>query len=424
MTFQGESFMAKQTCVLTMVIVLLITSCQAPSPAFQCNDPIECVTIPPGEPVKLAVLQTLSGGSSPAGTEQLRTIQLIISQYDNQFLFHPIELQVEDERCSAEGGANAALKVIADPQSIAILGTNCSGAGVAAGKIISEAGMVMISSANTSPLLTSIGEQQGPNWVPGYFRTSWNDTEMGKAAALFARKELGINKAVVINAGDAYTKGLTDVFTQIFEREGGEVVNEIIIDEDEPNQGPTLEAVALSNAEMIFFPLSHPEAGSRLVVQAKERQDLKETVFIGGEGMFSEVFIQESGEAGIGVYILGPIAPSSSENDTLREAYKDAYGEYPPSFYYSFTHDAVELLLQSLQEVTIVDSDGTLHIGRQALRDALYATENFKGLTGNLNCNSFGDCGIATLNIVEISSSTMSIEDLRKNIVYSYVSVP
>jgi branched-chain amino acid transport system substrate-binding protein len=36
--------------------------------------------------------------------------------------------------------------------------------------------------------------------------------------------------------------------------------------------------------------------------------------------------------------------------------------------------------------------DGTLHIGRQQLRDALYATKGFKGLTGTINCDDFGDC--------------------------------
>jgi branched-chain amino acid transport system substrate-binding protein len=36
--------------------------------------------------------------------------------------------------------------------------------------------------------------------------------------------------------------------------------------------------------------------------------------------------------------------------------------------------------------------DGTLYIGRQALRDALYATRGYKGLTGTLTCDAYGDC--------------------------------
>jgi branched-chain amino acid transport system substrate-binding protein len=409
---------------LLLIATLIVAACQATPTPFHCQDGIGCVTVPPGEPLKLAILQTLSGGSSPAGTEQLRTVQLVLSQHENKFLGHPIQLQVEDERCSAEGGANAALKVIADPQSVAIFGTNCSGAGIAAGKIMSDAGLVMISSANTSPLLTSVNGEKGSGWVPGYFRTAWNDIEMGKAAADFAREGLKVSKAAVINAGDAYSKGLTDVFTQAFEQDGGKVVSEVTIDEDEANQRPALVAVALSDAEMVFFPLSHPEAGSSLVKQSKEVQGLSKLIFIGGEGMLSEVFLKETGEKGMGVYVLGPGAPSSPANDDLRKTYKAAYGENPPSFYYSFAHDAVELLLQALKNVTVQAPDGTLYIGRQALRDTLYATKDFDGLTGKLHCDPYGDCGVATLNIVRIDNPAMSIDELRANIIYTYTSAP
>jgi branched-chain amino acid transport system substrate-binding protein len=40
----------------------------------------------------------------------------------------------------------------------------------------------------------------------------------------------------------------------------------------------------------------------------------------------------------------------------------------------------------------VQDADGTLHVGRQALRDAIFATSNFSGLTGNLTCTPTGDC--------------------------------
>jgi branched-chain amino acid transport system substrate-binding protein len=42
--------------------------------------------------------------------------------------------------------------------------------------------------------------------------------------------------------------------------------------------------------------------------------------------------------------------------------------------------------------VAVKDADGTLHIGRQALRDAMISTKDMKGLTGNLTCTPTGDC--------------------------------
>lgn len=393
-----------------------------PPPPFQCKDPIGCVDIAPGEPIKLAVLQTLSGGASPGGTEQARTIELAITKRNNQLLGHPIELRVEDERCSPEGGANAALRVIADPQVVGILGTNCSGAAVTAGKIMSKAGLVMISSANTAPSLTSVGGERGANWYPGYFRTSWNDTAMGRAAATFASKKLVVSKAAIIHAGDAYTKGLADVFRQVFTELGGEIVLETTVREDDPYHGPMLTAVALSGAELMYFPLSQPEKSANIVRQAEQVEGLDKLIFIGGEGMISDVFIESVGAAGVGVFLPGPAALKSASNDALRSEYKAKYGEPPPSFYHSFAYDAVNLLLNAIASVAIKEKDGTLHIGRQALRNALYGTTDFQGLTGTLSCDEFGDCGVANLNIVRLDDPIKGVQNLRTNIVFTYTS--
>ncbi|MFZ6029998.1 MAG: branched-chain amino acid ABC transporter substrate-binding protein [Chloroflexota bacterium] len=378
--------------------------------------------IAPGEPLKFGVLQTFSGGAMPAGLEQARTVELAVAERQNMLLGHPIQLLVEDDACSAEGGANGALRIVADPQVIAIFGTNCSSAAVTASEIMSMAGLVMISSSNTAPELTVVGNHLGRHWFPGYFRTSWNDTETGRAAAMFAAQQLGLHKAAVLHAGDSYTKGLTDAFTKAFTELDGQVVAKIAVDEDDPNFLPALETIARSGAEMVFFSLSQPGAGGRLVLQAQGQHALANLVWIGGEGMLSEAFIQDVGSAGVGVYILGPGSPSSLENMQLRDQYRQRYGETPPSFYYSFTYDAVSLLFGAIESVASRDKDGTLRIGRQALRDAMYATRGYEGLTGTIDCNRFGDCGVATLNVVRMERAGMSVEQLHANVVYIYTS--
>ena len=51
--------------------------------------------------------------------------------------------------------------------------------------------------------------------------------------------------------------------------------------------------------------------------------------------------------------------------------------------------------------------DGILYIGRKALRDALYATKNFKGLTGNLTCNQYGDCADPRIAVYKTSEENI-----------------
>jgi branched-chain amino acid transport system substrate-binding protein len=50
------------------------------------------------------------------------------------------------------------------------------------------------------------------------------------------------------------------------------------------------------------------------------------------------------------------------------------------------------MIFAAIKKVGKTGPDGTLCIGRKALRDALYATKDMKGLTGNLTCSKFGDC--------------------------------
>lgn len=60
--------------------------------------------------------------------------------------------------------------------------------------------------------------------------------------------------------------------------------------------------------------------------------------------------------------------------------------------FHAHAYDAFMLIRAAIENVALVDPDGTIQIGRQALRDAMYSTVNFAGLTGNLTCSATGDC--------------------------------
>ncbi|MBS0016545.1 MAG: branched-chain amino acid ABC transporter substrate-binding protein [Arthrospira sp. SH-MAG29] len=390
-------------------------------PPFECTDAIACVTINPGEPIKIGVLQSLSGGTAPGGIDQVRTIQLVIEQ-QGDILNRPILLNVQDERCSPEGGANSALRLVANPQVIGILGTNCSGAAVTASKIMSTAGLVMISGANTSPSLTSVGNQPGDDFHPGYFRVIYNDAIAGKISAEFARWVLGIDRVAVIGISNIYSQSLLQMFTESFTKIGGEVVFMGTIDPEDTNLKPVLTGAINSEAQLLFFPLGKPDQGAMLVRQAQEllaAQESQKLIFLGDEALMSEQFLQAVGDDGIGMYLAGPALIDSPEVEQLQKAYHKKYNQLPTTTLYSFASDATNLLLDAIISVSIIDSNGSLHIGRQALRDALYNTDNFPGLTGNLTCNKFGDCGAIAFQIYRLDDPATGIEGLSQNIVYS-----
>ena len=49
-------------------------------------------------------------------------------------------------------------------------------------------------------------------------------------------------------------------------------------------------------------------------------------------------------------------------------------------------------------------SGGSLFIGRQALREALFATRGMEGLSGPLNCIETGDCAQPNISIFQVAN--------------------
>jgi branched-chain amino acid transport system substrate-binding protein len=85
----------------------------------------------------------------------------------------------------------------------------------------------------------------------------------------------------------------------------------------------------------------------------------------------------------------------------LVKKYFDRFGAQPVSIFHAHAYDAFMMLKTAIEKVALVDVDGTLHIGRQALRDALYATRDFPGITGSLSCTPTGDCAKPVIGIYE-----------------------
>jgi branched-chain amino acid transport system substrate-binding protein len=410
----------RKPLVLLMLAVVLLSGCGPAATPFECTDAIGCVEIAPGDPIKLGALQALSGDMSLQGRDLAQVTQLALDDRGGEFLGHPLELQLEDSQCSGEGGTTASLKVAADSQIVAIIGPSCSGAAASAMKIVSEAGLVMISSSSSSPSLTSVAGERGPDWQPSFFRTAQNDALVGRVAATFAFEKLGLTKAATINDGDPYTRGLTDTFQQAYDELGGEVVLATAVNKGDTDMRPVLTAVAASGAELLFFPVFRME-GDYIVLQAREMEGLEDVTLMSAEGLYFDVFVEAVGEAGVGMYFNTPMRPEGPDYDSFVSRYQDKYGEPPVvTPYGAHFYDAVNLLLHAIEAVAAQGDDGTLHIGRQALRNALYATAGYQGLSGSLTCDEYGDCGAIRLQAIRLDDPAAGLEGLAANLVYTY----
>jgi branched-chain amino acid transport system substrate-binding protein len=365
---------------------------------YECTDPLGCVSYANGEPIRIASALVISGPNTDLGTDSQYGVEIAID-FKSEIMGHSIELQAEDDGCSAEGGQTAGQKIVSDPTIVAVVGTSCSGAGVPMAEVISEAGYVMVSPSNTAPSLTDPDQA----WKPGYLRTAHNDKVQGRAMADFAFNELGLTTAAAIHDGDPYTEGLARVFADSFEELGGTITTFTAVNKGDTDMKPVLNAIAVDSPEFLYYPVFTAEGGF-LTKQAKEVAGLENTTLAAADGMISSAAIDAIGEAGEGMYFSGPDLSYSGETyDRFLATYIEKYGAEPISVFHAHAFDATNMIFACIEKVS-VDDNGALHIGRQAMRDCLYATSGFQGITGTLTCNEYGDCADPKISVSQLQN--------------------
>ncbi|OGO26497.1 MAG: hypothetical protein A2W33_10505 [Chloroflexi bacterium RBG_16_52_11] len=374
---------------------------EAPA-AFECTDTIGCVDIAPGDPVHIAYALVVSGANESLGVDSRNAIEIAIDDVGGEILGHPIKFDGEDEGCSAEGGQAAATKLAADPTIVAVIGTNCSSAARVALPLIAQAGFVMVSSSNTAPDLTEPGSDN--NFVPAYARVAHNDNLQGRVAAEYVFNELGFTKVATIHDGSLYADQLQQVFANRFKELGGTVTAQEAVSPDQTDMSSVLSSIAAGTPERVYFPIFMP-AGAFIIRQAKQTPGLESTVLMGADGLYSPDVIEGAAEDVEGFLVSSPAAGADVEAEYAAK-HEAKFGGPPPSTFHLHAYDSFMIIKNAIEAVAVQDADGTLHIGRQALRDAVHNTTNHQGLTGVLTCNETvepvkypGDCAAAGIGI-------------------------
>jgi len=395
-----------------IVASILLTACGGAK--FECTDAIGCVDIAPDEPVHLAYMLTISGATAFLGEDSQGAVEIAIDDRGGELLGHPISLTGEDSLCSAEGGQTAATKLASDPTIIGVIGSNCSSAATAAMPTISSAGLVMLSPSNTAPALTLEGE----TWQPGYFRICHTDLFQGSVAAEFAYNELGARTAATIHDGSPYADQLQQVFAGRFQELGGTVTFQGAVNVGDTDMRTVLTSVAADAPDILYYPIFEPE-GPFITAQSSEIAGLENTTLMGADGLLSDSFPENAGPNVVGMYLSGPYV-SGASYDAFLAKWDAKFGGVPPSGFHAFAYDGTNILMDAIEKVAVVDDDGTVHVGRQALRDAITGTTDYTGLTGKLNCGdddysafgitnaSHGDCATGgALGIFEITQAEL-----------------
>ena len=363
---------------------------------YECTDAIGCVTVAPGEPIHIAYGLVVAGPNETLGIDSRNGIEIAIADAGGQILGHDVKFDGQDTGCSAETGQAAATKLAADPTIVAVIGTSCSSEARVGMPLMSQAGFVVISPSNTAPDLTEAGNA---NNYPGYLRTAHNDEIQGARAAEYVYNELGLKTAATINDGSLYADKLQQVFAENFKELGGTVTAQLSVDPNGSDFSSILADIASGSPEIIYMPIFQP-AGPLIIQQAKKTPGIENVELMGADGLFSPDVTTSAGADVEGFMVSSPLV-TGAPYDEFVQKYTDKFGKAPISIFHAHAYDAYNMIKAAIEKVAVQQSDGTVIIPRQALRDAMYATADFQGLTGSLTCTPTGDCANPTIGIYE-----------------------
>lgn len=335
-----------------------------------------------GEPIKVGVNYELSGGVATYGTHAKNGIELAIEEINaaggvlGGRMLQPIIL---DNKSDNAESLSVATRLIADEGVVAHLGPATTGNTLAAIPVAMEYKVPLLTTSATNPDVT-VDPQTGQT-REYIFRTCFIDPPQAIVAADFIFNELGLKKAAVYydNTND-YSKGLSKVFKDEFEKLGGTVVAEEGYVDTDKEFRPTLTKFRDAGAEVVYLPGYYQQA-ALIVSQARELG--LNVPFVGADGWDSPDLVKIAGAEALNNTFFTNHYSSQDPSPKVQkfvEAYKAKYGDAPDSFA-ALGYDAAYLLADAINRAGSADPE--------AIKNALAATKDFEAVTGTMSFDEF-----------------------------------
>jgi len=233
----------------------------------------------------------------------------------------------------------------------------------------------MVSPSSTALELTARG-------IPIFFRTCWNDKIQARRAASFAYSRKWTKIAVIHDKSD-YGQSLGEDFAEHIRSKGGKILAIEGVTRGDKDFSPVLTKIKPLKPQLIYF--GGMAAEGVLLARQMKRVGLRKTHFMSDDGCYTEKdFIQAGGQATNGCYVTYAKQP---DPDWVKK-FEAKYG--PRQTFSPQAYDAANILMLAVEKAAEKRSDGSLVIGKRALRNAVADTK-YNGITGEISFDPYGD---------------------------------
>ena len=310
-------------------------------------------------PIRIGGLFPMTGDLSAFGEPFYNSALLAVMQINEQGGIlggRQLELVLADTQTNPTQGVAAAQRLVNVERVPAIIGAASSGVTIpVATSVAIPNQVVMISPASTSPLLTTLEDNDF------IFRTVVSDAMQGIVLGKLAA-DLGYKRVATIYVNNPYGLGLAQAFEANFRQHGGTVTANVAFEQNQVSYRGELDQASRGNPEALLL-IAYPENGITILRQAIEGGYFDKFLFT--DGMQAPDIIDAIGDPLEGSWGTAPRSAETEATTLFNRYYEERFGEPPPMPFMYESYDAAFAIALAIEKAG--EATGTAI--RSALRD-------------------------------------------------------
>ena len=370
-----------------------------------------------GKTVDIYSSLPLQGAATAQTDPMVNGMKLALSEAGGKAGSFTVNYQSLDDSTAAAGkwdpGQTAAdaRKVAADPKAVYYMGEFNSGASEVSIPILNQAGISMVSPANTYVGLTTNLPGSAPGEPQKYYPTGKRNylrivpiDSIQAAADLIAMKQAGCTKVAVANDKEAYGAGLATLLGLEKGFYGVTITSNTGIDPTAPNFRSYASTIQGQGADCFFF--SGIVSNGAVQITKDVHAALPKAKMFSPDGACTSSYTSQ--KAGGVPASLDPLMQCTVATQNLAAypggkqflaAYKAKFGSAQPDPYAIYGYEAMKL---GLDTITKLGAQGD---SKSAVLSALFATTSRSSVLGNYGFNKNGDTTLKSYGLYKVDSS-------------------
>ena len=335
---------------------------------------------PPEKEIRIGLITPLSGDVKTFGESVKNAFDIAVEEANaaGGVAGRKIAPVVVDDKNDPTEASNAANLLINQYGVKAIVGSVTSKTTIPVSDLAQSTGIPTITGTATNPKVT-VADGKRKDFM---FRACYTDSFQGRVMAKFGREGLHASTAAVLyDASNDYSKGIAEVFRDVFRELGGAVEVYESYGKDDVDFSALLTKVRAAAPELLFLPDYYNKVG--LIAEQAREKGVAATL-IGPDGWDSPDLVKVAGEAIEGGYFSNHYSPEDTRPAVVNwvRKYRDRFGHTPDALG-TLAYDAANMLFAAIRKADSADP--------RKIRDALASLTGFEGVTGKFTMDENGD---------------------------------